>query len=110
MHLIGYDIELFHEEFLKLGTYVWMVWNAGLAFLPVLFSILFFKREAQPRRGIRNVTFGFEVALVLLFLPNASYVATDLIHFMETVRRSDASLWELLGKEFPIYASLVLFG
>jgi uncharacterized membrane protein len=87
-----------------------MTWNAALALIPVLLTIVFFKRDAQPRQGIRNLTFGFEVALVLLFLPNAPYVATDLVHFMESVRTSDASLWQLLGKEFPWYVGLVGIG
>jgi uncharacterized membrane protein len=69
-----------------------------------------FRREDQPRQGIRNFTFFFEIALVLLFLPNAPYVATDLIHFVETVRVTEISLWRLLGTEFPLYATLLLVG
>ena len=96
---------------MKLGwPWWWMVWNLALAVIPVILSILFFKREDQPRHVIRNITFGFEVALVLLILPNAPYVATDLVHFLEVVRTGDASLWKLLGTELPIYVLYVFIG
>jgi uncharacterized membrane protein len=110
MYLLVSGIEQFHGEFVKLGTFWWMIWNAVLALIPVGLSILFFKRQEQPRHVIRNITFGFEVALVLLILPNAPYVATDLVHFLETVRTGDTSLWKLLGTELPIYVLFVLIG
>jgi uncharacterized membrane protein len=111
MYLLDFHIHAFHEQFVALGwPFWWMVWNAALALIPVLLSILFFKREAQPSHVIRDITFGFEIALVLLILPNAPYVATDLVHFLETVRTGDTSLWKLLGTELPIYAIFVLIG
>jgi len=97
-------------ELPALGDYWWMGWNAMLAFIPALLAIIFFKREEQPRRGIRTATFAFELALVLAILPNAPYVATDMVHFLETVRATEHSLWELLGKEFPLYLVFVIFG
>src|SRR5579884_627220 len=110
MYVLASIFRDFHDYFMDLGSFWWMAWNAILAFVPVVLALIFFKREDQPRTGIRNVTFGLELVLVLLFLPNAPYVATDLVHFLETVRVSDASLWKLLGTEFPIYAVFVLFG
>lgn len=95
---------------MDLGGFWWMVWNGILALVPALLAVVLFKREEQPRRGLRNFTFFFEVGLVMLILPNAPYVATDLIHFLETVRLSDASLWRLLGTEFPVYITLMVFG
>jgi uncharacterized membrane protein len=109
MLLFSY-VELLRDEFSRLGTFWWMLWNALLAIIPVIFAIVFFNRADQPRRGLRSATFWFEVALVLLFLPNAPYVATDLVHFVETVRMSEVSLWKLLGTEFPLYVAFVLFG
>ena len=111
MYLLQSWIEIIRSEFQAHGgTYWWMAWNALLALIPAVLAIIFFKREEQPRSGIRNITFGFELALVLLFLPNAPYIATDLIHFLETVRATDASLWQLLWNEFPLYFIFVLFG
>jgi uncharacterized membrane protein len=100
----------FRAELPALGDYWWMGWNAMLAFIPALLAIIFFKRDEQPRRGVRNATYVFELALVLVILPNAPYVATDMVHFLETVRATDSSLWELLGKEFPRYLTFVIFG
>jgi uncharacterized membrane protein len=99
-----------HNKFQVLGPFWWMFWNAILAIIPAALAIIFFKREDQPRKGIRTFTFFFEVALVLLFLPNAPYVATDLVHFLETVRLTDIPLWKLLGTEFPVYVAFVLVG
>lgn len=111
MYLLDFHIHQFHDDVIRLGwPYWWMVWNLALAVIPLVLSILFFKREDQPRRIIRNITFGFEMALVLLILPNAPYVATDLVHFLETVRTGDTSLWKLLGTQLPIYALYVLIG
>ncbi len=111
MYFLDFHIQQFHEQVVRLGwPFWWMVWNIGLAVIPVVLSILFFKRRDQPRQVIRNITFGFEMALVLLILPNAPYVATDLVHFLETVRTGDTSLWKLLGTELPIYALYVLIG
>ncbi len=111
MYLLNVWIDLMRHEFQAHGgTFWWMAWNAVLAAIPAALAMIFFKREDQPRRGLRNVTFGFELALILLFLPNAPYIATDLIHFLETVRMTDISLWELLWKIFPLYATFVLFG
>ena len=111
MYVIGFSaFDLLHDTFADLGAFGWMLWNGILALSPALLAIVFFKREDQPRRGLRNFTFFFEVGLVLLVLPNAPYVATDLVHFLENVRLSDTSLWRLLGTEFPLYSALVLFG
>jgi uncharacterized membrane protein len=92
------------------GPFWWMVWNAMLALLPVIFAVIFLKREDQPRHGLRTVTFAFELSVIMLLLPNAPYVATDLIHFIDTVRESNASAWKILGTEFPIYVAFILFG
>jgi uncharacterized membrane protein len=111
MYLLDFHIRQFHDQFVNFGwSYWWMVWNITLAIIPVVLSILFFKREDKPRRVIRDITFLFEMALVLLILPNAPYVATDLVHFLETVRTGDSSLWKLLGTELPVYALYVLIG
>jgi uncharacterized membrane protein len=110
MQLLFTWIDLLRSEFHILGAFWWMAWNAMLAIIPVVLAVVFFKREDQPRRGLRTFTFFFEIVLVLLLLPNAPYIATDLIHFLETVRLSDVSLWKLLGTEFPLYVAFVLFG
>jgi uncharacterized membrane protein len=110
MYLLEFHIHQFHDDLVKRWPFWWMVWNGGLALIPALMSLFFFRRKDQPRHGIRGLTFGFEMALVLLILPNAPYITTDLVHFLETVRMGDTSLWKLLGTELPIYMIFVLFG
>jgi len=53
----------------------WMALNATLATIPALLAVLSFHR---PRR--RGIGWWVGVALLVLFLPNAPYVVTDLIH------------------------------
>jgi uncharacterized membrane protein len=105
-------IDLLRNQFSHLGPFWWMLWNALLALIPVLLTVVFFKRERQAPASDHRRTFTFflELAITVLFLPNAPYVATDLIHFAEAVRMSDTSLWKLLGTEFPLYVSFVIFG
>ena len=103
-------IDTLHQSFRIFGEFWWMVWNAMLAALPAVFAVLFFKREDQPRQGLRTLTFALEFGFVILLLPNAPYVATDLIHFIDTVRESNDSAWKLLGTEFPVYVGFILFG
>ncbi len=103
-------IELVRNELSKIGPFWWMFWNAGLALIPVALAVLFFKRREQPKRSTSSVGFALQVILILLFLPNAPYVATDLIHFLDKVRGTDISLWHLLATEFPIYVAFVLLG
>ena len=111
MYLLNAWIDFLRHEFQAHGgTYWWMAWNASLAVIPVVLAILFFKRGEQPRSSIRDITFVLELGIILLFLPNAPYIATDFVHFLETVRQGDDSLWQLLWDQFPIYFIFVLFG
>ena len=86
-----------------------MLWNTVLALIPVVLTLLLLKRSEQ-RRGARPVLFWCSVALIMLFLPNAPYVATDLVHFLETVRTTDISPWRILATQFPLYVAFVLLG
>lgn len=53
--------------------YAFLVWNLGLASLPLFFSTLVLVQQRVPVR----LLFGL---LWLLFLPNAPYIITDLMH------------------------------
>lgn len=61
---------------LALGSGPWMVFNATLATIPAVLAVVLFHR---PRPGASMARFA-GVGLFLLFLPNAPYVITDLIH------------------------------
>lgn len=54
-----------------------MLWNAFLAFLPLLFAALLYRRVRLGLRGVPSICLGL---LWLLFFPNAPYMLTDLIH------------------------------
>jgi len=64
---------LFRTLWTQSFDYVFLVWNLELASTPFLFSTI---SSFQSRLPLRFV-FGF---LWLLFLPNAPYLVTDLIH------------------------------
>lgn len=60
----------------------WMGWNTFLALVPLLLSLALVR---QPRS--LGIKIGLAIALVL-FLPNAPYVLTDVIHLWQALERS----------------------
>ena len=58
--------------------YLCLAWNLFLAWLPLIFALAVHRRHRRgERRGWR---FYLQAFLWLLFLPNAPYIFTDLIH------------------------------
>ena len=58
--------------------YMFLIWNLFLAWLPVVFAVAVFRRH---RRGDNPGWKMFSLAgLWLLFLPNAPYIFTDVVH------------------------------
>lgn len=64
-------------------THAYLLWNLFLAWLPLLFATLAWRGRRLPARAVSGV-------LWLLFLPNAPYLITDLIHLAPSAR---APLW-----------------
>lgn len=58
-----------------IGSGPWMVFNATLATIPAVLSVVLFHRRRR-----RTTMWWAGVVLFVLFLPNAPYVVTDLIH------------------------------
>lgn len=58
----------------------WMAFNMALAFLPMLLAFFLFR----PSRKI-NILWISGFLLFILFLPNAPYVATDIIHIHKDI-------------------------
>lgn len=58
-----------------LGSGPWMAFNATLATIPAVLAVVLFHRAQR-----RTPVWWAGVALFVLFLPNAPYVVTDLIH------------------------------
>ena len=83
----------------------WMTWNALLALVPLVLAHLLFQRPVQRR----TAWWWTGVVAFVLFLPNAPYVLTDVIHLFEDVRRvpSDRAVLFVL---VPVYALLFAVG
>lgn len=83
----------------------WMLWNTLLAWIPVTLAVPLFRRTSLRRGPL----WWCGVVLFGLFLPNAPYVVTDLIHLGPTIDRlgPGAPVWTTV---VPVYALLVISG
>lgn len=59
------------------GTYLFYVWNLFLAWLPLIFAVQA-AHASRAERPVRAIVAGL---LWLLFLPNAPYLITDIVHW-----------------------------
>ncbi|MFP3900267.1 MAG: DUF1361 domain-containing protein [Acidimicrobiia bacterium] len=82
----------------------WMAWNLLLAFVPAVLALAVFRDRAR-----RSVGWWGGAAIVLLFLPNAPYVITDLVHLRGDVIRADSDLAVVTGV-LPVYAAFIAAG
>jgi uncharacterized membrane protein len=60
-----------------------LLWNLFLAWIPFVLALALYDRH---QRGRSRLQLGTLAALWLLFLPNAPYVLTDLVHLHESSR------------------------
>ncbi len=67
------------------GSYLFMIWNLFLAWVPYIISVGFIKLHS-----CKKVIQLFVFMCWLLFFPNALYIVTDIIHLAET---QAAPLW-----------------
>lgn len=74
------------------STYLFLVWNLFLAWLPYLFSLVVALLHRRHPRGWWLIA--IPAALWLLFLPNAPYIITDLWHLDE---RKPVPMWYDIG-------------
>lgn len=82
----------------------WMSWNLLLAAVPALLAVLLFHR---PRR--HSPLWWAGVVSFILFLPNAPYVVTDLIHLRWNVRSATLQGTVVFGI-LPMYVVFVMAG
>lgn len=82
----------------------WMLWNTLLALIPLVLAWLLLR---QHRR--RNFGWWCGVAVAVAFLPNAPYVLTDIIHFLNDVRRGADDV-EAVTVLAPVYAVFFAVG
>lgn len=82
----------------------WMTWNLFLAFIPLALSVWLFRKK----RGQTWLWWlGFIVFYV--FLPNAPYLLTDVIHLIDDIRRVQ-SVWIIAIVLFPVYFVVIMAG
>lgn len=67
--------------------HVYLVWNLFLAWIPFAVALVYADRA---KRGKQGFTQGALLVMWLVFLPNAPYIVTDLIHLKEFGR---SPLW-----------------
>lgn len=82
----------------------WMTWNLFLAFIPLVLSVWLFRIK---RGGSWIWWLGFLVFFA--FLPNAPYLLTDIIHFIDDIRRIQ-SVWMITLVLIPIYLVVIWAG
>ena len=86
------------------GNRFWLTWNTMLAMVPALLAIPLFRTRGRwgPVRYLGVVVF-------VLFLPNAPYTVTDLVHLQGDVVQADSRAAIYLGI-LPLYAAFIAVG
>jgi uncharacterized membrane protein len=83
--------------------------NVILAMIPCALSFMLFTKRS-PKRLPVNPIWWFGLVTFILFLPNAPYVITDIIHFVDNVRSSNVSANGIIFILIPQYVVFLLFG
>lgn len=102
------------ESFEQLSeNFHWMGWNLFLAIIPCGLSFILFSKSStkrSPKRISHNPIWWLGLALFVLFLPNAPYIITDIIHFVDDVRSLDVSTNGVIFILIPQYTIFLLLG
>jgi uncharacterized membrane protein len=81
-----------------------MLWNLFLAFIPLILSLWLFRGQKKP-----FFLWWLGVLIFIVFLPNAPYVLTDIIHLIDIIR-NDVSVWIVTLVVIPQYILFILLG
>jgi uncharacterized membrane protein len=82
----------------------WMTWNLLLAVIPAGLAVAVFRH-----RGPRTALWWTGAGLCALFLPNAPYVVTDLVHLRDDVLGAGSDL-SVITAVLPMYAAFIAAG
>jgi uncharacterized membrane protein len=86
------------------ATAPWMTWNVLLALVPWVLAVVVFQRTSRPRR-----LWWLGATVCLLFLPNAAYVLTDVVHLPSHVREEPNDVVVIAGV-LPMFGALFAIG
>lgn len=84
----------------------WLLVNTVLAWIPAALALLLFTLGRDARRG---VLWWSGVVLFVLFLPNAPYVVTDLVHLRGDVNGT-AARGPVVTRVLPVYGLFIASG
>ena len=94
-----------HDSYRTLHRNVWwMGWNLVLALVPAVLGVLLFHRPHRHR-----LVWWAGVAVFIAFLPNAPYVATDLVHLPDAVAATQMRGTVIVAL-LPIFTAFVAVG
>ena len=82
----------------------WLLVNTVLAWLPAAMAVLLFTIGRDVRRGI---AWWCGAVVFVLFLPNAPYVVTDLVHLRSDV---SAAHGPVVTRVLPVYLAFIASG
>ncbi|MGL5874094.1 MAG: DUF1361 domain-containing protein [Xenococcaceae cyanobacterium] len=89
-----------------------IIWNLFLAFIPLILSILLFRKSPDRLRSTtvgRSPLWWLGFLIFLAFLPNAPYVLTDSIHLLEFIDRNYPTSI-IMGAIVPQYFLFIFAG
>jgi uncharacterized membrane protein len=84
----------------------WILWNLFLALVPMLLSYWLFRWSTKP--GTRF--WWFVLGLYLVFLPNAPYLLTDIIHLIRGIGSGMISTWAAALIFIPLHLFAITLG
>ncbi|NCJ05815.1 DUF1361 domain-containing protein [Synechococcales cyanobacterium C] len=91
----------------------WMVWNLFLAFIPFALSFWLFRWPSRTRGSLQapklSVVWWLGLVIFILFLPNAPYLLTDIIHLIKAIQ-TGYSIWTIILVLIPVHSLVILVG
>jgi uncharacterized membrane protein len=96
------------DAFLFGPVHGFMLWNLFLAAIPAALALVLFTRRDVTRPGRRSVVWWIGLGVWVLFLPNAPYLLTDVVHMIHDIQSSHSDSWAYLV--ISTYAVLFALG
>ncbi|MFB7716379.1 MULTISPECIES: DUF1361 domain-containing protein [unclassified Nocardia] len=88
---------------------LWMTWNSVLAWVPVALALLVFRSNPQVGKRLPvSPVWWAGVVLLMLFLPNAPYVVTDLVHLRDDIKAIGNG--PVVSTVLPVYGVFIVSG